>query len=71
MTNDELAKVLARRLMALGDESTPAHRMQYMCGTYPHGEIPSGGMCEEALEHFFAKELDDLMPSNAAVKGGV
>lgn len=60
MTNNDLANKLARDLMALGDDpNSPAHRIQYMGGNYPDGEIPQGGMNETALACFFHKKLNE------------
>ena len=53
-----LGASLARALMAVGDVRTPAHRIQFMGGEYPDGEIGQGGMNEEALSRFLANWLE-------------
>jgi len=52
-----LAERLARKLIGLGDELTPCHRIQFKCGIYPDYETSGGGMNEEALIDFFARVL--------------
>lgn len=60
MNNTDTAALLARELMKLGDlPNSACHRVQFMCGKYPGGERPNGGMCETALVDFFARILNE------------
>lgn len=55
---DEIAAVLARKLLELGNEEIPCGRIQFKLGIWPK-ETDGGGMNEEALKSFFAKILTD------------
>lgn len=70
MDNQTIARMLASKLFELGSlyMTTPCQRIQFMCGTYPGGEVPAGGMCEEALVKHFAKTLDGLGTHSASEK---
>ena len=60
---------LARDLMALGDElNSPAHRMEYKGGSYPHHERPQGGMNEAALAAFFEMKLAEYTAANGKLQ---
>lgn len=67
MNATELGAQLARDLMELGGERRPCHRIEFKGGNWPDGEIPQGGMNEDALARFFALRLAVLMPPNVLV----
>lgn len=62
MTNQELAKHLARRIFEIGDEpGDKAQRMEFKGGTYQDHETNLGGLVERSLAEFLEYELDRLV----------
>lgn len=62
-----LAEKIAREVFASGDEPRgggKVHRIQFMGGWYPNGEIPLGGFCEIALASCIELALKKHMTPN-------
>lgn len=60
--NAHLAKLIARKIFACGDEpGDPCQRIQLMGGTWPNNEHPMGGFNERAMADFLEIVLDELL----------
>lgn len=54
----ELASILAREIFKLGDEpNSPCQRLEFKGGEWPDNEREQGGICEQALVEFLAKQI--------------
>jgi hypothetical protein len=56
----ELAAIIARKIFECGDEpDSPAQRIQFLGGTYPHAEREQGGFGEGPLADFIEGVLSE------------